>query len=234
MAFSSPGCIAGRQTGLEMVLCCLKTFIISQRTSGQLYCWVLSPWWPGDVLIVIRKTDNISINSGVIIKQSIIILSLLHPSGKLETSHPQPWEHEIYWKNKDVPLLSVRWSLASRAPRWYQCSRRNYPQWAVLINRSGSCSFQRAMGVERRHLVETKHFYISTAETSTTVMCYHLWVRLHHIILKYKRFEVRELLSFYCYDNESMSTVLNQVDEDWPRSDRSLISIPQLTVQDDD
>ena len=44
--------------------------------------------------------------------------------------------------------------------------------------------------------------------------CHHLWVRLHPIILKYKRFEVRELFSFYCNDNESMSTVLHQVDED--------------------
>ena len=126
------------------------------------------------MLIVIRKTDNISINSWVIIKQSIIILSLLHPSGKLETSHPQPWEHEIYWKNKDVPVPSVRRSRASRAPRWYQCSCRNYPQWAVLINLSASCSFQREMGGERRYLVETKHFYISTTERrpSTTLIIF--------------------------------------------------------------
>ena len=117
------------------------------------------------MLIVIRKTDNISINSWVIIKQSIIILSLVHPSGNLETSHPEPWEHEIYWKNKDVPVLSVRWSLESRAPRWYQCSRCNYTQWTVLINRNGSCSFHREMGAGGRYLVETKHFYISTTES---------------------------------------------------------------------
>ena len=65
--------------------------------------------------------------------------------------------------------------------------------------------------------------------------CHHLWVRLQSIILKYNRFEVRELLSFYYYDNESMSTVFYTK---WMRTDqgliRSLISITQLTVQDDD
>ena len=117
---------------------------------------------------MIRKTDNISINSWVIIKQSIIILSLVHPSGNLETSHPEPWEHEIYWKNKDVPVLSVRWSLESRAPRWYQCSRCNYTQWTVLINRSGSCSFD-----ERRVLgLETGEKVLTGDKTWTSSRCY--------------------------------------------------------------
>ena len=197
-----------------MVLLLSKTFIISQRTSGQLYCGVLSQWWPGDVLIVIRKTDNISINSWVIIKQSIIILSLLHPSGKLETSHPQPWEHEIYWKNKDVQVLSVRWSRASRAPRWYQSSRCNFPQWTVLINRSGSCSFQPEMGAERRYLVETKHFYISSTETIN--YCYQLII-LGSVSLPAK-------VQTGGFSHFTLRTA--DLDEVWPRSDRSLISSP--------
>ena len=99
-----------------------------------------------DQLIMIRKTDNISINSLAIIKQSIIILSPVYPSGNI-TRHVtpcKPWEQQI--KNYYLETIQIFLSSTSCCCdiASYYLYRLCLGLWrgGVLINETRSWAFQ--------------------------------------------------------------------------------------------